>query len=94
MVPPLSRGSITNIETGKQRVLAHTLLSIAAALGVSPSELLEFGSRSDAPKLRTKTGRRTPMADLASELETKMKLSRSEAQALAASLGIDEGPRR
>ena len=36
----LTRGSIANIERGRQRVLAHTLAEIALLLGVSPSTLL------------------------------------------------------
>jgi transcriptional regulator with XRE-family HTH domain len=38
--PPVTRGSIANVESGKQRVLAHTLVDLAAALGVSVSDLL------------------------------------------------------
>ncbi|MHA3771631.1 helix-turn-helix domain-containing protein [Verrucomicrobiota bacterium sgz303538] len=36
----LKRTSITNIEKGRQKLLLHTLVEIAAALGVSPLELL------------------------------------------------------
>jgi transcriptional regulator with XRE-family HTH domain len=36
----LKRTSITNIEKGRQKVLLHTFVEIAAALGVSPKELL------------------------------------------------------
>jgi transcriptional regulator with XRE-family HTH domain len=38
--PPTTRASIANIEAGKQRVLAHTLVQLADALGASVSELL------------------------------------------------------
>ncbi len=38
--PELSRASIANIEGGKQRVLAHTLVEIANALEVELSELI------------------------------------------------------
>jgi transcriptional regulator with XRE-family HTH domain len=36
----LTRTSITNIEKGRQRIMLHTLAQIAAALGVTTTELL------------------------------------------------------
>ena len=36
----LTRTSLTNIEKGRQKVLAHTLSQIAASLGVSTDELI------------------------------------------------------
>jgi transcriptional regulator with XRE-family HTH domain len=36
----LSRTSVTNIEKGRQKVLAHTICSLAGALNVLPAELL------------------------------------------------------
>jgi transcriptional regulator with XRE-family HTH domain len=36
----LSRTSVSNIEGGRQRVLAHMVYSLAAAVGVDPKELL------------------------------------------------------
>lgn len=36
----LSRTSVTNIEKGRQKMLAHTLYSLAGALNVQPAELL------------------------------------------------------
>jgi len=36
----ISRASLANIETGRQKVLVHQLYLIAAALGMSPNELL------------------------------------------------------
>jgi transcriptional regulator with XRE-family HTH domain len=38
----LKRASITSIETGRQQVLLHTLLSIAKAVEVAPSSFLQF----------------------------------------------------
>jgi transcriptional regulator with XRE-family HTH domain len=35
----LNRTSITNIESGKQRILVHTLIEIASIFGLSPAEL-------------------------------------------------------
>jgi transcriptional regulator with XRE-family HTH domain len=39
--PPLTRAAISNIETAKQRVLAHVLADLARALSVGVSELIE-----------------------------------------------------
>ncbi len=36
----MTRTSITNIESGRQKVQLHTLYDIGAALGASPAELL------------------------------------------------------
>jgi transcriptional regulator with XRE-family HTH domain len=36
----LKRTSITNIESGRQKLLLHTFVDVAAALGVSPAALL------------------------------------------------------
>lgn len=36
----LQRTSITNIEQGRQRILVHQLFLLAAAVGVSPTQLL------------------------------------------------------
>lgn len=42
----LTRSSITNIELGRQKVLLHTFVDIALALGVNPADLLP-----DLPKV-------------------------------------------
>lgn len=42
----LTRTSISNIERGRQKMLLHTFLDIAASLGVAPDRLLP-----DAPTL-------------------------------------------
>ncbi len=36
----LTRTSVTNIEKGRQKLLLHTIIDIAAALRVAPAELL------------------------------------------------------
>jgi len=38
--PPLTRAAISNIETAKQRVLAHVLVELARALSVSVADLV------------------------------------------------------
>ena len=40
LVPPQTRASIANIESGKQRVLVHTLVQLAGILECSVTELL------------------------------------------------------
>jgi transcriptional regulator with XRE-family HTH domain len=40
LTPRATRASIANIEAGKQRVLAHTLVQLASVLEVSVSDLL------------------------------------------------------
>ena len=37
----MTRASIANVESGKQRVLAHSLAQIASSLGVSADELIQ-----------------------------------------------------
>lgn len=50
----LTRTSITNIEKGRQKLLVHTLVDIAAALNVAPEALLpqsQFSSTTEIDKL-------------------------------------------
>ena len=42
LIPPTSRVSIANVESGKQRILSHTLVQIAEALKVEPADLLRI----------------------------------------------------
>lgn len=39
----LNRSSISNVEKGRQRILAHVLIDFSAALRVAPAELLGEG---------------------------------------------------
>lgn len=48
----LSRASITNIERGRQRVLLHQMVNIAAALDAKPSELMPLSNADAEPALR------------------------------------------
>ena len=45
----ISRGSLANIETGRQSILVHQLYNFAEALKLAPSDLLPSGS---APPLQ------------------------------------------
>lgn len=53
----LSRASITNIERGRQRVLLHQLVNIAAALDAKPSELMPAAAAENEPALREDVAR-------------------------------------
>ncbi len=62
----LSRASIANIEVGRQRIMLHTLVMIAALLKVEPGKLL-----SDAlARAAKKRGRRTRLAAADTEQDT------------------------
>ena len=71
--PPVTRASIANIETGKQRLLVHTLLQLAHLLAVSVEELLPAPS----------TATRSPVAAIATELRRKLHLAADAATLLA-----------
>lgn len=52
----ISRGSLANIETGRQNILVHQLYRMAASLGLAPTDLLPapvmdraMSSRTDLP---------------------------------------------
>jgi transcriptional regulator with XRE-family HTH domain len=45
----LTRTSISNIEKGRQKMLVHTFLDIARALGIEPLELLPRLDTENAP---------------------------------------------
>ena len=47
---PVTRASIANIETGKQRVLAKMLVDLATALAVDVTDLLPEVPREDDPE--------------------------------------------
>jgi transcriptional regulator with XRE-family HTH domain len=50
LTPPLKRASIANIEAGKQRILLHTLIGIAATLKMPPEQLLPMLQSTDPEK--------------------------------------------
>jgi transcriptional regulator with XRE-family HTH domain len=65
LVPPSTRASIANIENGKQRVLVHTLVQFAKAMGVPVQSLL--------PPVEKDSRLATPR-DVELELKRKLKL--------------------
>jgi len=40
LMPPMTRASVANIESGKQRILLHTLLQISGVLNVPINEFI------------------------------------------------------
>lgn len=73
--PPLTRASVANIENAKQRVLTHTIMMIASALGVPIEALLPTLPRQQPAR-----------ANLEKELATKLSLSKTRAREMAAAL--------
>jgi len=78
--PPSTRASIANIETGKQRVLAHTLVQLAQALQIEVMELLNI-----LPAPTEVRG-----AIVAKELKSKLGLPASQLKRLGLELGLTE----
>jgi len=71
--PPTSRVSIANVESGKQRILSHTLVQLAAALKVEPAKLLPLAPES-VPSSNDNDH------DIAAELVSKAGLSKTNAK--------------
>lgn len=76
--PPSTRASIANIESGKQRVLAHTLLQLAQALQVTVSDLLNV--QAEPIKVEGDV--------VARELKSKLALPPKQLQRLGRELGL------
>lgn len=76
LVPPVTRASIANLESGKQRVLAHTLVQLARVLDVEVGALVTFDPPSAA---------RTAIID---ELREKLGLTAAQATRLGRKLGL------
>lgn len=75
LTPPLTRASVANIESAKQRLLAHTLVNVASVLGVDLAELVP----SKKPRPRSNQG-------LENELAQKLNVGKGKAKAWAALL--------
>jgi DNA-binding XRE family transcriptional regulator len=78
LMPPATRASIANIESGKQRVLAHTLIQLAQVLQVGVSDLL----RSDSVVAKVEG------AIVVRELRKKLGLPAQQMQRLGRELGL------
>src|SRR5579863_357432 len=79
--PPNTRVLISNIESGKQRVLLHTLAQIATALEVTIEDLLPPGQSDRGANLETSSATR-----LTQELENKLKIPKKDIQRLTSQL--------
>ena len=73
LTPPTTRVSIANVESGKQRILTHTLIQLAAALKVEPVDLL--------PQ-KAATPPNPNDGDIAAELVSKAGLSKTNAKTI------------
>ena len=82
LAPPVTRASIANIETGTQRVLAHTLVDLARALEVPPSELL--------PEAVTTESAAAEALGVSKELEKKLNLSDTNMKELKKQLRLGD----
>lgn len=68
MHPRLTRAAIANIETGKQRVRAHTLWELARVLNVSPIALVADDGHARVDRLEAVTRElRTKLPSLSAE---------------------------
>ena len=85
LVPPVTRASVANIETGKQRLLVHTWLQLAVIFDVGPEALLP---PSDV------AGTEQPVHTIEQELRQKLELpdraTRKLAKRLEAGLAKSE----
>jgi transcriptional regulator with XRE-family HTH domain len=73
--PPVTRASIANIESGQQRVLAHTLVQLAKALEVELMELIPPPHQD---------GQQSPAKEVEAELAEKLQLPKKQIKELTA----------
>ena len=79
LTPQMTRAAIANIEAGKQRVLAHTLVQLAENLGVTVEDLVAAKPTASA----------TPISDqVVGELRDKLRLPSRQVQQLTRQLGL------
>lgn len=80
LTPQVTRASIANLEAGKQRVLAHTLVQLARVLGVTVEALVR-----EEPAAAN--GER-----VTAELREKLQLDPARFEKLAQDLGLEAKP--
>ena len=80
--PAVTRASIANIETGKQRILAHTLFQLANALEVDLADIVP----ADNFKKEVAQKPQVSSEKIVSELTEKLPLSPTEIEKLAAKM--------
>jgi transcriptional regulator with XRE-family HTH domain len=76
LTPPVTRASEANLELGQQRVLAHTLVQLAAVLSITVDELI--GVETAAP---------AEWAAVRDDLAAALQISAARAERLARRLG-------
>ena len=82
--PPLTRASIANIESGRQRLMVHVALEICRALEITPDELL-------SDFLTPTTSQVVSDDHLVDELARKLAYPRDQAKALMKKLNLPKG---
>jgi transcriptional regulator with XRE-family HTH domain len=83
LAPDMTRASIANIEAGKQRILAHTLVDLAIALAVPITELLPHQGQTKQLLLQDDL---VSTKKIAAELAEKLKLPPKELKKLTAEI--------
>lgn len=86
--PSVTRASIANIESGKQRVYAHSLIELAQALHVTIPELLGQGDTHTPPAKYSSA--LTELDRFVDELSAKLPLKSDEIRELALRIGRAE----
>ena len=79
LTPTVTRASIANIETGKQRVLAHTLVQLSHALEVSVDDL----AREDSTPVSAEVAEQLNVV-----LRKRLRLSAKQASRFTETLGF------
>lgn len=86
----LTRSSIANTETGRQRIQLHTLLTIAQALGVEMAELLDIGRPMPVLAERLPQGPRDAVAEAVKAIEAAQSALARSGDALRPFVGDGE----
>ncbi len=78
--PPVTRASIANIESGKQRMLAHSLVQLAHSLGVGLEGLVQNGGQPPSDQaIQEELNRKLHLApDVMDRLVDKLEIPREE----------------
>ena len=79
LTPTVTRASVANIESGKQRVLAHTLVQLSVALDVSLDDLTRIEPNAVSAEVSEKVN---------VVLRKRLRLSEAQAQRFTGRLGL------
>lgn len=79
LTPTMTRASVANIETAKQRVLAHTLIQLSGALDVSLDDL----TRAEPAQVSAEVAEQVNVV-----LRKRLRLSQAQAQRFTETLGL------